>query len=114
MGGGCERTRFLVFQTFGKNKNTQGWDICDKDGILTVQQKGVALIENKKISLEMNPCKRQLQERRYRQKRCALKNKSKKKNCDCHILLKKMLKVFIGEVSKGYERKNQRQNNKIL
>ena len=47
----------------GKNQTSdQGWEICNKDDILTVQEKRVALIGNKKkIIFEMTLRKRELE-----------------------------------------------------
>ena len=56
----CERTGCIMVQMFWRTKTlTNTGKFCDKDYILTVQEKRVALIgNNTQIILEMTPRKR--------------------------------------------------------
>ena len=58
-------TGCLMLQKLWKNERIpQGWEICEKDDIFTVQEKRVALIGKIEIiSLEMTPQKIEIEER---------------------------------------------------
>ena len=81
--------------------------ICDKDDILTVQEKRVPLIGNKKKgTLETNPWKIELEARKLKSSTMRIKKRIKKgKIIIVRYWWKKMLQVFTGEASIVYLKK---------
>ena len=77
-----------------------------KDYILTVEEKRVSLIGNsKKISPEMTPYQRELEERQLKESKMWIKKRiEKEKKLLSYIGEKYMLNVLTGEVSKVYKR----------